>query len=99
MLKGRRSLTVPWQRDRQVHDAPARVMEVAAHGRAPLRVAITNQHPVVAERLVVGEDERAGHPLYEQGVGIRRGADHLPATTRQIEDEEDEEVTRSVAVR
>ena len=41
----------------RLHDAQARVLEVAAHGRAPRRIAITDQHPVVGEGPVVGKDE------------------------------------------
>ena len=60
-----------------MHDAPARVLEVAAHGRAPLRVAITDQHPVVGERLVVGKNSRRRSPSVRQasesgGAGTRR---------------------------
>ena len=36
----------------RLHDAPARVPEVAAHGRAPLRITITDQYPVVGEGAV-----------------------------------------------
>ena len=69
----------------RLHDAQARVIEVSEHGRAPLRVAITDQQPVVGEGPVVSENERADHLLHEQGVGMRRGAEYLHATTRQIE--------------
>ena len=51
-------------------------------------IAITDQHSVGGAGPVVGEDERAGHLLHEQGVGMRRGSERLHATTRQIENEE-----------
>ena len=68
----------------RLHDAQARVREVAAHGLTPLRIAITDEHPVVGEGLVVGEDERAGHA--EWRTALPTG--HLHATAHQIEDEE-----------
>ena len=68
----------------RLHDAQARVREVAARGLTPLRIVITDEHPVVGEGLVVGEDERAGHA--EWRTALPTG--HLHATARQIEDEE-----------
>ena len=43
---------------------------------------------MVYEGPLVGQDERVGHLLHEEGSGMRRGAQNLHATTRQIEDEE-----------
>ena len=68
----------------RLHDAQARVREVAARGLTPLRIAITDEHPVVGEGLVVGEDERAGHADWRTALPTG----HLHATARQIEDEE-----------
>ena len=50
------------------HPQPC-VRELVPDGATPLGIPIADEHLVVGECPVVGEDQRAGHLVHEQGIG------------------------------
>ena len=49
------------------------VAQQLPHGHAPLRVAVAEQHPVMGEQALIGEDETAGHLQHEARVWVAGG--------------------------
>ena len=57
---------------RRLHDADPGLPQLRAHGRAPLRVPITDQHAIVPQDPFVRGCERAADLAHEYLVGMRR---------------------------
>ena len=72
---------------RRLHDADPRLAQSRAHRRAPLRVAITDQHAMLDQQPVIRGRHRAHDLLHEPLVGMRRRAHDLHATRGQVDHE------------
>ena len=72
----------------RLDNSQLRLRQLVPDRATPLSIAIAEEHPVVGECPVVGEDQRAGNLVHEQGIGMPRGAENLDAARGQIDDEE-----------
>ena len=64
---------------RRLHHADPGLSQPGTHRRAPLRVAVTDQHAMLDEQPVIGDRHRAHDLLHESLIGIWRRAHDLHA--------------------
>ena len=61
------------------HPQPC-VRELVPDRATPLGIPIADEHQVVGERPIIGEDERAGDLVHEQSSGMPRATENLDSS-------------------